>query len=178
MVKMVQGVSFNMACQICQKSFSSTAARDQHVRAKHGNKGSPVIQDDPYVNERGYSERISPLQDRYINAVRGKDRIRVEMAFDADTDRLFGNLDGAISYLEDIRSRYPDAELDENRTGHETSRIVFVYSRLETDEEYRSRQDDEDRMRERAEEQRAREKAHAEKVKEYQRLGRELGYRH
>ena len=177
MVKMVQGVSFNMACQICQKSFSSTAARDQHVRAKHGNKGSTVIQDNPYVNERGYSERIAPLQDRYINAVRGKDRIRVEMAFDADTDRLFGNLNGAISYLEDIRSRYPDAELDENRTGYE-SHLVFVYSRLETDEEYQSRQDDEDRMRERAEEQRAREKAHAEKVKEYQRLGRELGYRH
>ncbi len=177
MVKMVQGVSFNMACPLCSKSFGSTMARDQHVQAKHQSKTHAVICSPPHVNELGHSEPVRRINDRYPRTIFGEKRLWVEMAFDADTERLYGDLTDMLAYVTEIRSRYPNARLAEHWTGYETMEMVFVYSRQETDAEYEERMRSEEEMRESAERERAREKAHAAKVAEYQRLRRELGYR-
>ena len=53
-----------------------------------------------------------------------------------NTDRLYGSLDDAVKYLKEIKEKQPNAQLHENWTGYEDMEMTFIYSRLETDEEF------------------------------------------
>jgi hypothetical protein len=61
----------------------------------------------------------------------------VEVREDVDTERLYGNIDGAIKYLEEIRDKFKGTNitLDEHWTGYENMEMNFLWTRLETDEE-------------------------------------------
>lgn len=69
-----------------------------------------------------------------------EDRRRIFVSIQCDTDRLYGTLDEAISYLKEIKSQYPDAELTEGWTGYEDMNLEFQYLRPETDQELCQRQ--------------------------------------
>ena len=60
----------------------------------------------------------------------------VTQVIDCDTSRLYGSLDGAIAYLQEVKQKYPKACLTEHWTGYEDMEMVFEYQREETDKEY------------------------------------------
>ena len=66
----------------------------------------------------------------------GTARAIVEREVDCDTNRLYGNILGAIAYLGEIKEKYPEAQLDEKWTGYETMYMRFAWSEPQTDEEY------------------------------------------
>jgi hypothetical protein len=103
-------------------------------------------------------------------------RIKIEVEVDCDKDRLYGNIDGAIKYLQEIKEKYPsDIVLDEHWTGYEDMTMRFVYCRDETDEEYNRRLADEAAKAEIFRRAQIEEKAKNERRKEYERLSREFG---
>jgi predicted dehydrogenase len=58
---------------------------------------------------------------------------------DCDISRLYGSLDEAIAYLQEVKQKHPTVCLYENWTGYEDMEMVFEYIREETQEEYESR---------------------------------------
>ncbi len=103
----------------------------------------------------------------------------IDQEVDCDTGRLYGDIDGAIAYLIEMRDRHrgTDISLDEHWTGYEDMEMRFVYSRLETDEEFAQRLEDEERIRRVAEAERTREAQRKRDLDEYKRLGQRLGIR-
>jgi hypothetical protein len=101
----------------------------------------------------------------------------VEVREDVDTERLYGNIDGAIKYLEEIRDKFKGTNitLDEHWTGYENMEMNFLWTRLETDEELASRLEQEERRRQYAQQEAAREKARQRDLTEYYRLKRMYG---
>lgn len=93
----------------------------------------------------------------------------------ADTDRLYGPLDDAIAYLQEVLANHPHAQLTEHWTGYEDMEMQFQWSREENDEEMRARLADEAAKRKR-EAQQAKEAAERAKRKaRYEKLKREFG---
>lgn len=62
-------------------------------------------------------------------------RVRVEL----DTDKLYGNLDDAIKYLQDIRKMDNQLQIVEDWTGYEDMELVFEKIVIETQEEFYAR---------------------------------------
>lgn len=110
------------------------------------------------------------------------ERKRVEVRVDADTDRLYGDIDKAILYLAEVRDQYQGKtldgiSLDEHWTGYEDMEMTFVYYREETDEEL-SRRLEQEAAEKRYQEKLNRESEQRSKdVKELKRLASKLGYR-
>lgn len=63
----------------------------------------------------------------------------VTRSVDADHSRLYGSLDDAILYLQEIKEKHPDAMLEENWWGYEDMTMRFAWAELETDEEFEKR---------------------------------------
>lgn len=103
----------------------------------------------------------------------------VEGVVDLDTSRLFDDLDRVISYLREVKAEHPDKvlHLDEHWYGYEDNEHRFVYSRLETDEEFNQRIEIEEANAKRIAENIAREKIKNQKLKQLEQLKRELGIR-
>lgn len=104
-----------------------------------------------------------------------KKRIAVEV--DCDTERLYGPIPGAIKYLQEIANQFPgiDITLYENWTGYEDMSMIFLYSRLETDEEFNVRLEQEAYAAKLAAEKNQRDAVRREKEKQFEQLRRELG---
>ena len=66
----------------------------------------------------------------------GLKRAKVAREIPCDTDILYGPLDKAIKYLEDIKRDHPYARLNENWTGYEEMYMRFVWTSFQTNEEY------------------------------------------
>jgi hypothetical protein len=71
----------------------------------------------------------------------------VNVQLDTDKDRLYGNLDEAIKYLQEVKEQYENARLHEHWTGYEDMEMVFEYTRYETDAEYANRLEREENER-------------------------------
>lgn len=71
---------------------------------------------------------------------RSKNKISVTRRIDADTGRLYGTLDDAITYLQEVKEAHQNASLSENWTGYEDMEMVFEWEGIETDQEFDSRQ--------------------------------------
>ncbi len=113
---------------------------------------------------------------------KGKEKVRnerkqVEVGVDCDTQRLYGDINGAIRYMEEIRDAHKGVNimLDEHWTGYEDMEMRFVYWREENDEEFTRRQEREEWERKRAEEERKRTAARKRDLDEYNRLRTKLG---
>lgn len=106
-----------------------------------------------------------------------KKQIKIEERLDVDKDRLYGNLNDAIKYLQEIKKEYCgiDIRLDEHWTGYEDMDMTFVYYRDETDEEMSIRIEIEERNRLYAKEQRQREETRKADLAELKRLKEKLG---
>lgn len=72
---------------------------------------------------------------------RKSERLTVEDSLHVDTDRLYGPLKNAITYLKEIADRNPDKDLElaEVWTGYEDMHMEFQFTRLETDQELNDR---------------------------------------
>ena len=98
-----------------------------------------------------------------------KARIQVEVEVDCDTNRLYGNIQDAIKYLQEVAKNYPGIVLDEHWTGYEDMEMRFVYYREENDDEYNLRMKYEEVVRERnrkAQQEAARRKEIMDKIAE------------
>lgn len=62
---------------------------------------------------------------------------KVEVVVDCDMEKLYGPIQGAIEYLQEIASQYPntDISLEEEWNGYEDMHMQFVYHREETESE-------------------------------------------
>lgn len=67
------------------------------------------------------------------------DRKLITEEFEANTDRLYGPIDDAIVYLQEIRAQYPTANLYEDWWGYGDMDMKFTYTRKENDDEYAAR---------------------------------------
>jgi hypothetical protein len=107
------------------------------------------------------------------------ERKLVEVEVDCETNRLYGSLDGAIAYLQEIKEQYKDTNivLDENWTGYEDMQMRFVYTRLENDEEYEARIAQEKRLAAAHEYMRKAEEHRKKDLEELNRLKSKLGLR-
>ncbi len=103
----------------------------------------------------------------------------VERVIDADTDRLFGEIKGAIKYLQEIAAAHPNRKvvLDEHWTGYEDNEFRFLYDEPETDEEHQDRVARELAKEEYDERQKseAKERKRAKLLEQRRALDRELG---
>ena len=102
-------------------------------------------------------------------------REQVVACLDCDTERLYGSLLEAATYLMEIHALYPDATLEENWTGYEDMDMRFTWWRDETDEEEKVRLKHEATIRENMERARKRDAAEAKEKKEYLRLKHKFG---
>jgi hypothetical protein len=70
-----------------------------------------------------------------------RERRTVEVEVDCDTQRLYGSIDEAIAYMNEIRDQYRGTNigLDEKWTGYEDMHMRFAYTREENDAEYARR---------------------------------------
>lgn len=69
----------------------------------------------------------------------------IEACEAVDTSRLYGDIDGAILYLQELRERCGSAAcLYENWTGYADMQMSIVYNREENDEEYTRRRANEE----------------------------------
>lgn len=106
-----------------------------------------------------------------------KKNISIEV--ECDWHALYGPIDEAIKYLESIKKQYPntDISLTEMWDGYENMRMVFTYSREETDEEAENRIREEEAKKQRLKEAAEKEQQRAAKIEQYHKLKRELGFR-
>lgn len=106
------------------------------------------------------------------------ERKRVEVRLDVDTDRLYGDIDGAIRYLTEIRDQYQGVgiSLDEHWTGYEDMEMTFVYFREENDEEFNRRLEEEEAQRRYQEKLNRETEQRLKDQKEYERLRVKLGH--
>ena len=106
------------------------------------------------------------------------ERKTVEVEVDCDTERLYGPIEGAITYLLEMRQLHGHETgfgLQEKWTGYEDMHMAFTYSRIETDEEYDERLREEERER-KWEEERRREKQKAQDRKQFDSLRNRYGW--
>lgn len=89
---------------------------------------------------------------------RKNDRRMVQRSIDASLERLCGPLSGAIEYLREVQSLYPQAELCAEGDGYDGVDLTFEWQREETDNEYYSR-----KKKEREEEEESRRRADRER---------------
>jgi hypothetical protein len=66
-------------------------------------------------------------------------RLTIQRERDCDIERLYGPLDTAIAYLEEIKTQQPDARLDEHWFDYESMELRWVWYSEETDEELEAR---------------------------------------
>lgn len=71
---------------------------------------------------------------------RSKKKISVTRRITADTNRLYGTLDDAIAYLQEVKATHPNASLSEYWYGYEDMAMVFEWEDIETDQEFDRRQ--------------------------------------
>jgi hypothetical protein len=105
----------------------------------------------------------------------------IKVREDCDTDRLYGSIDDAISYLTEMRDKFRGCDrfgLEEHWTGYEDMEMVFSYTREENDEEFARRLADEELRRRVAAEERKRREDREKDLKEFNRLKSRLGIRH
>jgi len=96
-----------------------------------------------------------------------------------DTDRLYGDIDTAISYLKEIKDNYPDdVSLYEDWVDYEYMTMCFSFSERETDQEWSERIRRLEYEHElRVELQQQKEKIErTQKKNQYEKLKKELGY--
>jgi hypothetical protein len=107
------------------------------------------------------------------------ERKQIEVRIDVDHERLYGPIDGAIQYLQEMRDQHQGTgiSLDEHWTGYEDMYMTLVYWRDETDEEFQGRLELEEMRRRLDEEEKRRAKERAKDVEEFQRLKAKLGIR-
>ena len=106
-----------------------------------------------------------------------QERKTIEVVVGCDTSRLYGSMDEAISYLQEIKAKYPHVNiaLEEHWWDHEAMEMRFTYTRLESEQEFSERTQHEALMRQRAQDQHKEERKRQVKLKEYNKLKRELG---
>ncbi len=106
-----------------------------------------------------------------------QERKQVEVRLDVDTNRLYGDLEGAILYLREISQQYQEfnISLSEHWTGYEDMDMSFVYSREETDEEMASRLEHEERAKQYARREAKKAEERKADLVEYERLRSRLG---
>jgi hypothetical protein len=92
-----------------------------------------------------------------------------------DTSRLYGSLDDAIAYLQEVKQKYQKAYLAEHWTGYADMKMVFEYQREETDKEYGMRVQKEKEMREIRILQEKKEAERQERLEQYLSLKKEFG---
>lgn len=104
-------------------------------------------------------------------------RLMVEVEVDCDTKRLYGTIDEAIKYLQEVKEAHKgiDIQLDECWTGYEDMHMRFVYSRPETDKEYADRRKQEQAEARRKAQRDKEERELAQRRNQYERLKREFG---
>jgi hypothetical protein len=107
------------------------------------------------------------------------ERKKVEVRIDVDRDRLYGGIDDAIKYLQEIKEQYRGTNigLDEHWTGYEDMDMTLLYSRDETDEEMAARLAEVARQEQLAKQQKKRDEQRKADLMELQRLQRKLGVR-
>ena len=101
-------------------------------------------------------------------------RLDIERVVDCDTNRLYGSLDKAIEYLQEVKEKHPTAELDEHWYGYEDMLMRFVYFSPETDEEYSHRLEVEAMVKKNIEKERVRREKVKALTKEKKKLERKL----
>lgn len=107
------------------------------------------------------------------------ERKTVEVEVECDTERLYGSIEDAITYLLEMRQLHGHETgfgLQEKWTGYEDMHMAFTYSRIETDEEYDERLREEERERKWEEAQKLKEKERERDREEYERLRRRHGF--
>lgn len=103
-------------------------------------------------------------------------RLKILQSKDADTQRLYGTLDDAISYLQEMKAKLPaDASLEEHWTGYEDMELRFVWYREETDVEYLDRMSAEEERRREEIRKKEEDRQKAERRKAWEELNREFG---
>ena len=96
-------------------------------------------------------------------------------AVDCDTARLYGPLDLAAKYLLEVKSKYPNATLEEHWTGYENMEMRFSWYRDETDNEMQDRLEQEAFAKKLADDQRRKDEEKATRRKQYLALKKEFG---
>lgn len=96
--------------------------------------------------------------------------------FDADTYRLYWNIDDAIKYLQEVKEQYKwiDIRLHENWRWYEDMTMSFQYEREENDGEYNLRMKIKKEEAERRAGERKKIKERESRRKEYEKLKREF----
>lgn len=109
--------------------------------------------------------------------MKNKNQTKIEERFNVDKNRLYGNLNDTIKYLQEIKEKYSgiDIRLDEHWTGYEDMDMTFVYNRDETREETLTRLEIEEQNQRYAREQRKREETRKADLAELKRLREKLG---
>lgn len=102
------------------------------------------------------------------------ERRKVEEVVDCNHDRLYGSLDEAIKYLQEVREKYPQAQLEEYWYGYEDMCLRFTYLRDETDKEFEQRKEMQRIYEENVKREKEREKLKKEKLKQIEALKKEL----
>ena len=82
-------------------------------------------------------EELDEIQDDTPKKYRQKfPRLLTEVEVPCDVNRLYGPLDVSVTYLQEVRTEHPEAQLDENWTGYEDMEMRFVYYKPMNDEAY------------------------------------------
>ena len=90
-------------------------------------------------------------------------------------DRIYGSLDAAIKFLQEVKEKHPSATVSEHWTGYEDMELVVSWREEETDEEYRNRLDLEERQRRSAQKEEDQRREREKRQEKYEELKREFG---
>jgi hypothetical protein len=125
------------------------------------------------------SPSVQQIEGMVMKKTKVAERKKVDVRIDVDRDRLYGGIDDAIKYLQEIKEQYRGTNigLDEHWTGYEDMDMTLLYSRDETDEEFSRRLEMEERERQYALAQRKREDERKKDFRELERLKSKLGVR-